>query len=137
MNLRQRAFDLLEEWHAAREAAVVRPEHALVVVQELCLEDTGTGGMRATQKRTSKSFPPIRDMPRRFRPVDDIINFVGDVDPNWRKALELYCQHGSIRKAAKSLTRDESLHGRLTTSLWRQFDQGLAVLQAELVRRGL
>ena len=136
MNLRHRAFAVLEHWHAAREAAVVKPAHPLVAVQELRLESAdGKGSVHATQKRAGRSFPPIRDMDYLSRRVDQIMAHIGTVEPLWRRAMELHCQHGSVRKAARALTDDESQHGRLTQQLWRQLDQGLAVLQAELVRQ--
>jgi hypothetical protein len=138
VNLRHRAFAVLEHWHAARETAVVKPTHPLVTVQEMRLESAdGKGTVYAKQKRTSGSFPPIRDMDYLSRRVDEIMAHIGAVEPLWRKALELHCQHGSVRKAAKAISKYESQHGRLTQQLWRQFDQGLAVLQSELVRNRL
>jgi hypothetical protein len=133
-NLRRRAFQVLEEWFHAKEACVVKPQHVLVTVQEMHLAD-GEGSVRATQKRSGRGFPPIRDLPRQYRVINDIIVFIGEVNPAWRRALELHCEHGSVRKAAKAIEKDESQHGKITAQLWRQFDQGLAVLQAEIVRQ--
>ena len=135
MNLRHRAFAALEHWYAAREAATVKSTHPLVTVQEMRLESADGGTVHATQKRSGKSFPPIRDMDYFARRVDEIMAHIGNVDPLWRKALELHCQHGSVRKAVRAITDDEAQYGKVTAQLWRQFDQGLAVLQAELVRQ--
>ena len=128
-NLRHRAIGLLEQWYFDREASTVSSPHPLVVVQEMALADGGGGGPTGT-RAAGKSRPPIRDLPHTSRRVDQIMRHIKDVDRAWAAAMELYVQHGSFRKAAQARNLKADL-------LFREFNQGIAVLQAEMVRTGL
>lgn len=130
-NLRHRAVELLEHWYFQREASAVRPQHSLVTVQEMHLEDAGDHAVHAIgTRRSSGSKPPIRDMDPLARRVDSIMRLIRETNPSWLIALESYVEHGTIRKAAEAKRVKTSL-------LWRNFDQGIAALQVELVRLGL
>ena len=136
MNLRHRAVSLLEHWYFAREASVVTTEHPLVVVQEMHLTDGEGRTVRGSTKRTGRSQPPIRDMDYQARQVDQIMKHIGNVNGGGRKSMELYAEHRTVRNAAAKVAK-KGEEGKVTAHLWREFNQGLAVLQAEIVRCGL
>lgn len=129
MNLRHRAIQMVEGWYHASEAAVVRPEHPLVAVQTMRLEET-EAGVRGTQKRQGRSFPPIRDLPHEFRRFDQIMRLIAETDRAWHRALILYAQCGSVRKAATAAKVS-------APDMWRHFNAGIAGVQVEMVRLGI
>ena len=136
-DLRHRAVALLEHWFHAREASAIRPVNPLVAVQELHLVDSTGTGMHASERRTSGSRPPIRDMDPLSRRLDPIFKHIGLVNRAWLVALEAHAEHGTLRKAAVKMARKAEDQGKVTAMLWRDFNQGLAVLQSEMVRERL
>ena len=126
---RERAIALLEHWWHSQERAVVKPQHALVTVQELHMTEATGGAMGGSQRRTSGSRPPIRDMDDTATWFNPIMEHVSQVEPSWRKALEAMVEHATIQRAATAR--------RVTAAqMYRDFQLGLAVVQSELVRRG-
>ncbi len=129
-SLRRRAIGLIEDWwHADREAST-SSTHPLVTVQELHLTDGEGKTVRGSQKRSGRSRPLIRDLPYELRWMDGVMTHVAECNPYWRKALEGFAEHGSIRKAADNRKVKPSI-------LFRDFNQGVTVVISELVRRGM
>lgn len=130
VNLRHRAVEMLEHWYHAKEAAVVKPAHPLVTVQEMHLVDGEGKTVRGSTKRTGRSMPPVRDMVWQARQVDAIMKHIGNVDHRWRRSMVLWVEHKTFKNAEKA--SKIKAH-----TLFREFNQGLAVLQSEIVRKGL
>ncbi len=128
--LRHRAADLLERWYHAREEAIVKPAHPLVTVQEMHLVDGEGRTVRGTTKRSGRSSPPIRDLPWEFRRITPIMKLIGETNQHWLRAMELFAEHGSIKRAGE-------VTGKHPKQLMLDFKQGLAILQAEMVRLGI
>lgn len=129
-NLRARAILYAEHYFNSVEASIVRPPHPLVAVQELGLSDGQGGTMTGSERRTGRSTPPIRDLDPLARRLDPIMRLIGQTNRFWLAALESYAEHGSVRKAAEAKQVKQSI-------LWKNFDQGIAALQIEMVRERL
>ena len=92
---------MVEGFVQAWEAAIVKPTHPLVAVQELRLEQSSGGAMGGVQKRTGRSQPPIRDIGAGHIRTDRILKHVADLRPVYRTALEHFADTGNLEITAR------------------------------------
>lgn len=97
---RKRVMALVEGFVRAWEAAIVSPSHPLISVQELNLTQSQGGHVHATQKRTGRSQPPIRDMDPIHARTDRILRHISEISPVYRNALETFADTGSLQFTA-------------------------------------